>query len=418
MLDLAKQPLILQVPDFDDRFWLYQLGDHRTDRFAKIGKMHNTQPGFYLIAGPRWSGEAPEGIVDVLRCPTRIGYCLPRVFMRNTPEDREAVQEVISQILLYPADKFDGEWKSRDWSKARWYPSLGQVNGERGKRLSSELVVDALPELLDEVPPLPGEEKLYAEFRTLIAQATQDAATRELLIEAFDEAEAEEMSELFEFRNLGERLPHGWTTIQNGAEFGVNYRMRAAAARSNIFVNASDEAKYFYLDDDVHGERLQGSQRYRIHFAAGALPPTHGFWSLTLYDEDHFLYPNPHERYAVGDKDADLRYNADGSLTIYVQPTPPQGWEMNWLPTPPGPFSLYLRAYWPSEAILEGRWTPPPVESATAPRAVAATSPSRSPSSSPSPTNRTVATSAPETPARNASSRRFAIRRANRSGRR
>jgi hypothetical protein len=27
-----------------------------------------------------------------------------------------------------------------------------------------------------------------------------------------------------------------------------------------------------------------------------------------------------------------------------------------------GDFSLYIRAYWPKAAALEGAWTPPPVE--------------------------------------------------------
>ena len=34
----------------------------------------------------------------------------------------------------------------------------------------------------------------------------------------------------------------------------------------------------------------------------------------------------------------------------------------NWLPAPDGPFSLYVRAYWGTEAILDGSWMPPVVE--------------------------------------------------------
>jgi hypothetical protein len=36
--------------------------------------------------------------------------------------------------------------------------------------------------------------------------------------------------------------------------------------------------------------------------------------------------------------------------------------ESNWLPAPNEPFSLYLRAYWPDQAILDGTWMPPNVE--------------------------------------------------------
>jgi len=46
-----------------------------------------------------------------------------------------------------------------------------------------------------------------------------------------------------------------------------------------------------------------------------------------------------------------------------VVPAAPPGDEdrrRNWLPAPAGPFSLYLRAYWPRPKILDGSWTPLP----------------------------------------------------------
>jgi hypothetical protein len=33
--------------------------------------------------------------------------------------------------------------------------------------------------------------------------------------------------------------------------------------------------------------------------------------------------------------------------------------ESNWLPAPNGHFSLYIRAYWGKESILDGSWKPP-----------------------------------------------------------
>jgi arylsulfatase A-like enzyme len=44
----------------------------------------------------------------------------------------------------------------------------------------------------------------------------------------------------------------------------------------------------------------------------------HGFWSLTMYNPAHFFYPNALKRYALGTKNKTLKYNADGSLTIYL----------------------------------------------------------------------------------------------------
>ena len=87
-----------------------------------------------------------------------------------------------------------------------------------------------------------------------------------------------------------------------------------------------------------------------------------GFWSLTLYNEHHFFHPDELERYSLGTKNKDLRFADDGSLTHYVQAEPPkEGVRPNWLPASEGDFSLYLRAYWPEDAVLDGRWSPPAV---------------------------------------------------------
>jgi hypothetical protein len=51
VLDLAKEPVVIQVPDFAGRFFVYQIVDQRTDSFAEIGAIYATQPGFYLLAG-------------------------------------------------------------------------------------------------------------------------------------------------------------------------------------------------------------------------------------------------------------------------------------------------------------------------------------------------------------------------------
>src|SRR5262249_7472372 len=132
------------------------------------------------------------------------------------------------------------------------------------------------------------------------------------------------------------------------------------AAKSNILVNSPNETKYFYQDLDSAGARLNGANRYTVTFAKDGTPPVNGFWSLTLYNEHHFFNPNELKRYSVGTKNKTLKTNPDGSLTIYVQADPPAQRD-NWLPAPKGDFSLYVRAYWPKAAVLDGSWTPPAV---------------------------------------------------------
>jgi hypothetical protein len=87
-----------------------------------------------------------------------------------------------------------------------------------------------------------------------------------------------------------------------------------------------------------------------------------GFWSMTLYNEHHFFHPNDLKRYSLGTKNSTLKRNADGSLTLYASATSPgKDKESNWLPAPAGAFSLYIRAYWGKQAILDGSWQPPQI---------------------------------------------------------
>jgi hypothetical protein len=59
----------------------------------------------------------------------------------------------------------------------------------------------------------------------------------------------------------------------------------------------------------------------------------------------------------------DLKTNADGSLTIYMQKeSPGTDKEANWLPAPDGPIYAVMRLYWPKESALKGSWKPPAVQ--------------------------------------------------------
>jgi len=359
---LDKGPVVIQVPDFGKRFWVYQVVDIRTDSFADLGAMYGTKPGFYLLAGPDWKGEAPAGITAVFRAKTSTGFIGPRVFQEDSPQDNKAVQSLIAGIDMYPLADYDGKMKRRDWSKAPTIP--GAAGGDAETRwVFPEKFLEQLPLVMNDAPPLPGEEARYARFRELLAAAGQNPALKDIIADEAARTDKEVVAPLFEFRNFGVPLPNNWSTVNNGAVFGTDYLMRTAVAKSNILVNKPNETKYFYQDLDGVGASLNGANRYTITFAKGALPPVRGFWSLTLYNQHHFFEPNALNRYSLGTKNRGLKPNADGSMTLYVQAeSPGRGKEANWLPAPANAdFSLYVRAYWPDEAITSGAWTPPAV---------------------------------------------------------
>ena len=363
VLDLAKEPVVIQVPDFKGRFFVYQIVDQRTDSFADIGAMYGTRPGFYLLAGPDWKGPVPKGIGGVFRSSTNVGFLVPRVFRDDTAADLQAVQPVIRQIMSYPLSRFTGQMQTRDWGAILKLPPPGGDSDAETKWVVPEKFFDWIGAILDNVPPLPGEEGMYAQFRSVLAAAAADPKLKEALVQSAIAADAELVAPLFEFRNYGLPLPKHWSTQTNGAAFGTDYLTRTAVAKSNIFVNKPGETKYFYQDLDARGQRLSGANRYTVTFAKDQTPAVDGFWSLTLYNQHHFFEPNDIKRYSVGTKSKALKPNEDGSLTIHVQANPPpEDQRANWLPAPKsGEFSLYIRAYWPRTPVIDGSWTPPPV---------------------------------------------------------
>ena len=129
-----------------------------------------------------------------------------------------------------------------------------------------------------------------------------------------------------------------------------------------IYGNAKEEAMYPVLRTDSEGNPLSGANRYTLHFDADQYPPVHAFWSLTMYDlPQSLLVANPINRYLINSPMLpDMKKDADGGLTIYIQnESPGKDKESNWLPAPKGPFATYMRLYWPKEAALDGSWKAP-----------------------------------------------------------
>src|SRR5664279_3323602 len=55
-LSLEKEPVVVQVPDFGNRFWTFPVYDARTDQISQLGLQYGTRSGFYMIVGPNWKG--------------------------------------------------------------------------------------------------------------------------------------------------------------------------------------------------------------------------------------------------------------------------------------------------------------------------------------------------------------------------
>jgi hypothetical protein len=155
------------------------------------------------------------------------------------------------------------------------------------------------------------------------------------------------------------RVPRPWVMSLRNGRYGTQYMARAVVAYIGLGALHPSEALYAASYFDAQLQVLDGTQHYTLHFDAAQVPPAEAFWSVTLYDADRFLYPNPMRRHAVGDRSRHLQRGPDGSLTLRIGHAAPAN-TANWLPAPAGRFYLVLRLYHPSEGAAH--WRIPPLQ--------------------------------------------------------
>ena len=365
-MDLGKEPVVVQVPEFGDRYWVYEVLDARADEFSELGIQYGTKPGFYMIVGPKWNGTTPAGIAGLLRSSTDGAISFVRVFMEATSEDRAAIQPLINQILFYPLSQFDGKMKTKDWSKI---PTVtkevkpAKYSNTQPPWVDPATFFDQLPQVMKEIPPLPGEEKIYEWINSVLVVAAKDPDVMKTLRETAFAAQEELIQPMFRWRYDGQPAGNGWTSPDNLGAFGIDYIHRAGMMYAGPYDNRRTETKYYWTDNDTELTQLNGNSLYAVVFPKSQLPPVKGFWSLTVYDRQHLFYANDLNRYSLGTKSyKTLKYDPDGALTLYLgNKSPGKDKEANWIPAPADEFSLWLRAYWPEQAILDGSWKPPAI---------------------------------------------------------
>lgn len=160
---------------------------------------------------------------------------------------------------------------------------------------------------------------------------------------------------------------NGWLVLRTG-RYGTDYKFRAGVDKAGLGAPVPELAVYPAALRDRDFGALTGDKRFVVHFPANSFPiPVQFFWSLTMYDTEGFLVPNPINRYIINDR-SKLHYNADKSLDIYVQQTAPSDatQQQNWLPSPAGGFKFSMRLYGLTAKGITGLengtgWKPPTI---------------------------------------------------------
>jgi hypothetical protein len=364
-LDLTKGPVLLSVPDTQDRYYLLPMLDMWTDVFAVPGKRTSgTKAGLFAVTREGWKGELPKG-AQRIDAPTNYVWIIGRT-QTNGPADYEAVHRVQDGYKLTPL---------AEWGKEPIAPTA-VVDPAVDIKTPPKAQVDTMKpeayfryasELLKTNPPHVTDWSVVERIKRIGIEAGKpfDMASLDPVARAAVEQGAADAAKLIaeKISGLGDRVLNGWSiNTDTMGVYGNFYLKRASIARRGLGANPPEDAVYPLLVADADGAPLTGEHGYRIHFSREQLPPVNAFWSLTLYDAEGYPVANSINRHAIGDRDP-LKYNADGSLDIFIRHDDPGAeHQSNWLPSPSaGPINITMRLYGPRAEILDGSWAPPPV---------------------------------------------------------
>ena len=361
--DLRAEPLVLSVPPIEkDRYFSLQFIDGYTYNFAYVGtRTTGNGGGNYLLAGPGWSGDKPEGVTDVITSDTEFALVAYRTQLLG-PDDLDNVKQIQAGYTAQPLSRFLDQPAPPAPPTIDWPTPLTPDEQKTSLRF-----FDLLDFQLRYAPAMASEKDLRARFESigLTGDGTFNSANLSPeMEEAFKAGMADAWAEFDAFKK--DKIDTGEVT--SGAMFGTkeelngNYLYRMAGAVIGIYANSRAEAMYPVLTTDSDGAPLTGANNYTLTFPPGQLPPANAFWSVTMYKlPESLLVDNPISRYVINSPMLpNLIKNPDGGLTLYIQNSSP-GEEQgpNWLPAPPRPFTIFMRVYWPKPEALDGTWQPP-----------------------------------------------------------
>ncbi|MBB6095215.1 hypothetical protein HNQ60_004105 [Povalibacter uvarum] len=357
--DLRAEPLVLSVPAMEkNRFYHLQFIDQYTQNFAYVGtRTTGNDAGTFLLAGPRWQGEAPAGIKQVIKSETDFAFILYRTQLFD-PSDIANVKKVQSGYKVQTLSSFMGQ------AAPPAAPTVDFIKPLTATEQRSSLeFFNVLNFVLQFCPTVPSEVEIMERFGKLGIGAGKTLDAQALSPQMRAAIEGGMADSWQAFKAVDQQAQEGKLTSADF--FGTrehlrnNYEYRMAAAAAGIYGNSIEEAFYTQYKGDTSVDR------FVLHFPPGQLPPVDAFWSLTMYEMPaSLLYANPLKRYLINSPMLPkMKKDADGGLTLYVQhESPGKAKESNWLPAPAGPMMVVLRLYAPKQEVRDGTWKRPALQ--------------------------------------------------------
>jgi hypothetical protein len=363
-MDLRAEPIVVTVPKIEPtRYYTGQMVDLYTYNFAYLGtRAYGNDGGNFLIAGPGWNGNKPDGVKDVIHSETQFAYLLFRTQLFNMA-DLPAVNNIQAGYRAEPLSTFLHQSPPPAAPAITW-PKPADIT------TFSAAIFPIINFIFQFCPPNPSESALIAPFANLNIGPGQTFDISKFSLEiqqAINDGIKDSLSDL---DTVMKKIDTD--AISSGDIFGTrdflkdNYLYRFVGAKLGLYGNSKQDALYFaYFIDASHQPLDASKSNYELHFPKDGLPPTKAFWSVTMYDgKTQFLVANPLNRYLLNSTTLDsYKFAPDGSLTLYLShETSGLDKQSNWLPAPDGPFYIVFRVYLPGDTVMNGTWKRPQLQ--------------------------------------------------------
>ena len=371
-LDLRKEPVVVSAPDTGGRYYLLPMLDMWTDVFAAPGwRTTGTAAGNFLVAPPGWRPDLREDF-DEFKLPKgtqRIDAPTPYVWVigrtkTDGPPDYDAVHKIQDGYKVTLLSEWGKEPKP---AEVKIDPSVDMKTPPKTQvdTASAGAYFAYAAELLKLHPPHVTDQPIVAQMKRIGIEPGKsfDLSKVDPIVQKGLETVPQDAQALMAWKvKTLARVANGWSmNTDTMGVYGNYYLKRAIIAQQGLGANLPEDAIYPLNLADENGQPLDGKSNYTIHFGKSEIPPAAAFWSVTLYDDKGFQVANSINRFAVSSW-MPFRYNADGSLDLYIQhESPGKDKEWNWLPAPDGPYNVTMRLYAPKPDALTGKWNPPPV---------------------------------------------------------
>jgi hypothetical protein len=305
--DLRAEPWVITVPAID-RFYILPFHDLYTVFAGYISAATTgTGPGRYLLAGPSWTGDTPEGFDGVLTASTDFVGCLGRTaFTDGDVDELRRIQHSYSAVPLHEHQGTPA-------------PSTAPVDWPTWKEEAATDIrfYDYLDHLLQFAPVLDEDRDIRERMASAGLDGSRTFHTGDLNAEdraAFEQGLADGIAHLDDVASHAATSTGMFGTRE---EMAGLYDNRNAGAKKGLYGLPPAIAWYGGWLVDSGGNHITGHIDYTITFTADQLPKARFFWSATLYTlPQRLLSANEIDRYSIGDRTPGIQYGDDGSLTL------------------------------------------------------------------------------------------------------